>query len=232
MNKVLVIAPHADDEVLGCGGTIAKMIRLGHEVHVAVLTNASVGAPEIFSRNTIELIRREAIESHRVLKVTQTHFFDLPAPQLEQFPQYRLANCIQEILALVQPQSLYIPHKGDLHLDHASVYNAALVAARPFKGQVVRNIYAYETPSETEWGHPTSDHAFIPTRFQVLSRMDVEGKIQAMAKYVSQLKEFPHPRSLETIRHLAALRGSTIGVESAEGFMVIREIVNQDAAIS
>lgn len=226
MNKVLVLAPHADDEILGCGGTIAKHVAHGDEVYVAVMSNAFVGAPELFSEEQIALVRVEANAAHRMLKIKKTFWFDFPAPKLEQYPQYKIAKTISELIKNTKANILYIPHKGDLHMDHGAIYNAALVAARPIPGQSVKKIYAYETLSETEWGHPTVDAVFIPNRFSVLEKDQFLAKIDAMCFFESQLMPFPNTRSIEAIKHLASLRGSTVGEEFAECFMIVREINN------
>ena len=224
MKNILVVAPHADDEVLGCGASIAKHVRLGDRVYVAVMTNAAIGAPELFSVQSIETIRSEAAKAHNTLGVEETRFYDFPAPQLEQYPQYKIASALSFLIKEKSIDTMYIPHKGDLHLDHGVIYNTCLVAARPLPGQTVRHIYAYETLSETEWGHPTTDAVFIPRYFNSLSQADFTAKIKAMSSFASQLKEFPNTRSIKAIEHLAALRGAYVGTELAESFDIIRSI--------
>ncbi len=224
MKNILVVAPHADDEVLGCGGTIAKHTRLGGTVYVAIMTNAAVGAPELFGSDGIDAVRVEAIKAHKILGVKETLFYDFPAPQLDQYPQYKIANALSALIKEKNIDTLYIPHKGDLHLDHGVIYNASLVAARPLPGQSIRHIYAYETLSETEWGHPTTEAVFIPRYFNVLNDSDFKIKIEAMICFASQLKEFPNTRSIKAIEHLAALRGAYVGSNIAESFDVIRTI--------
>ncbi|WP_304634742.1 PIG-L deacetylase family protein [Pseudoalteromonas sp.] len=224
MKNLLVVAPHADDEILGCGGTIAKYIEAGKQVFVAVMTNASVGAPELFDTEAINVIRTEAKRSHALLGVIETIYYDFPAPQLEQYPQYKIASALNQLIREKNIDTLFIPHKGDLHLDHGVVYNACLVAARPVPGQSVKNIFAYETLSETEWGHPSPDAVFIPRKFITLSEQNFAQKIAAMECFSSQLKEFPHTRSLKAIEHLGAIRGATVGALYAEAFDIIRSI--------
>ena len=224
MKKILVVAPHADDEILGCGGSIAKHIRLGDTVYVAIMTNAAIGAPELFSSESIEAVRAEAITSHKVLGVEETFFFDFPAPQLEQYPQYKIASVLNKLIKEKNIDTMYIPHKGDLHLDHGVIYNASLVAARPLPGQCVKHIYAYETLSETEWGHPTVEAVFIPRYFNILNDSDFTNKVKAMQCFSSQLKDFPNTRSIKAIEHLGALRGAYVGVNIAEAFDIIRSI--------
>lgn len=222
--KVIVIAPHADDEILGCGGTMAKHINQGDVVYVAVMTNAHVGAPELFSKQSIQQVREEAQQANDFLGVKELFFFDLPAPQLEQYPQYKIANCINKLIKKLKVDVVYIPHKGDLHMDHGAIYNATVVATRPSADQSVKEIYVYETLSETEWGHPTPDACFIPTVFNKLTKNELEKKLNAMEKYQSQLKPFPNSRSIEVIRSLAHLRGATVSCEQAEAFMMVRKI--------
>lgn len=224
MKSVLVVAPHADDEILGCGGVIAKHLEAGDKVYIAVMTNAAVGAPELFSPESIENIRAEAKRSHELLGVTDTIYYDFPAPQLEQYPQYKIASALNKLIREKQIDTLFIPHKGDLHLDHGVIYNACLVAARPLPGQCVKHIYTYETLSETEWGHPTAEAVFVPRKYIALSEYQFEQKLAAMSCFESQLKDFPNTRSLEAIRNLAGLRGATVGVNYAEAFDIIRSI--------
>ncbi len=131
MNKILVIAPHADDEVLGCGGIINKYSRQGYEIHILLATNASNGAPELYNQSGIDQVRVEALKAHTILDVYQTHFLELPAPRLDTYPIYLIANQFSELINQINPQVLFLPHRGDIHKDHAAVFNAGLVAARP-----------------------------------------------------------------------------------------------------
>ena len=224
-NNILIIAPHADDEVLGCGGIMRKMADMGKKVYVLVMTNAAVGAPNIFTEDTIRMIRTEALESHKLLGVTKTYFADFPAPRLDTFPAYELANHIGSVIREVNADTLFIPHRGDVHLDHRRVYEASLVAARPQGVYTVKNIYAYETLSETEWAAPFPEDNFIPNVFVNIEK-EIDYKVKAFEKFESQLKIFPHPRSLKGIDVLARHRGTVISVEAAEAFSLIREIIN------
>ncbi|OFY51428.1 MAG: GlcNAc-PI de-N-acetylase [Bacteroidetes bacterium GWF2_41_31] len=220
--NILIIAPHADDEVLGCGGIISKYSNEGFEVHILVATNASIGAPELFNQEGIDNVRNEAIAAHKILNVKQTHFLELPAPRLDVYPNYQIAIAFSEIINEIRPEALFIPHRGDIHKDHEAVFNAALVAARPINNCSVKKIYAYETLSETEWAAPFGDDNFIPNRFVNITK-EFKLKLEAMECFKSQLKPFPNPRSLEAIEALAKYRGATVGFERAEAFMVIRE---------
>jgi LmbE family N-acetylglucosaminyl deacetylase len=219
--NVLVLAPHADDEVLGCGGTIARHVAEGDSVTIVIATR---GIPELFPDEVMEQIRREARKAHALLGVSETRFFDFPAPALDTVPRYKLAGAIGEVIREVQPRTLYIPHHGDIHSDHLHLHHAALVAARPLASCPVRKILAYETVSETEWAPPHSGAPFNPTCFIDISE-HLAKKLEAMSCFDSQIKEPPDARSLRNLEALAHYRGATIARDAAESFVVIREIV-------
>jgi N-acetylglucosamine malate deacetylase 1 len=221
---VLIIAPHADDEVLGCGATIAHHVACDEKVVVAVMTNASIGAPELFSSAMVDQVRDEARHAHALLGISHTAFFDFPAPCLEQHPQYRISEAIGGLLAEFKPHTVYVPHRGDLHRDHGIVFGAALVACRPFAHSSVNNIHAYETLSETEWAPPFGDAAFLPNHFVDVTHV-FDKKLSAMQCYASQLRASPHSRSLDAIDALARFRGASISVGRAEAFMTVRTMV-------
>lgn len=219
--NILVIAPHPDDEVLGCGGSIASHVARGDAVHVLV---ASRGDPEIFPAPLIEKTRGELAQAHRTLGISGVEFLDFPAPKLDTVPGHRIADAIGGAFKRLTPHTLYVPHRGDIHADHRKVFDAALVAARPITGCSVRRILCYETLSETEWAYPYGADVFAPNvHIDISQYLDI--KLTAVGCYKSQLLPFPHPRSLQAVEALARYRGSTIGVAAAEAFVLIREIV-------
>lgn len=222
-NSVLVLAPHADDEVLGVGASIPWHVAHGEAVDVLVLTNAHLGAPELIPEAIIPQVRAEAKKAHALLGVRDTYFENLLAPRLDTEPCYQIANTIKEYIDRIRPTTLYIPFRGDLHVDHSAIFTAALVAARPMAGQPVRRVLAYETLSETEWGAPLAGDIFVPTLFRDVSE-HLQAKVDAMSCFESQLNPFPHPRSAEAIKALAATRGSSVGCHAAEAFQVIRDL--------
>lgn len=224
MNNVLVIAPHADDEVLGCGATISKLSKLGCNVYILIATNASVGAPELFSPDIIRQVRSEALEAHKLLGVKETTFLELPAPALDQYPGYKIANDILSVIRKYNVDTVFIPHRDDCHKDHKIIHECAMVACRPMANSTVKAVYAYETLSETEWGDAVSSDMFIPTKYYSFTIEEFEKKQEAMRCFKSQLYEFPASRSLEAIEALAKYRGATISKVRAECFEVLREI--------
>lgn len=221
--KFLVIAPHADDEVLGCGGTISKYSKMDYKIYIAILTNANLGAPEIFSKKQITNIRREGVSANKILKVNNLTFHELPAPSLDQYPIYKIANLISVIINKIKPDTIFIPSEKDVHIDHKIINHASMVALRPINEHIVSRILAYETLSETHWSE-NINNSFSPNHFEKLNVKDIILKKKSFLKYKSQVKNFPHPRSLKGIDLLANFRGMNIGTEYAESFEIKRDI--------
>lgn len=223
--KILVFAPHPDDEVLGCGGVIAKYIDQGNEVKVCIVTS---GRRPIFDDSIAikngwpHTLYPEIKKSHDLLQIKETIFLQCPAADLESVPRYKLNGMIAEIIENEKPEIVYIPHFGDMQRDHAIVSEAVMVAVRPKGAHIVSKVYAYETLSETEWNIPHSCNTFIANTFVDISKY-LQQKLRAMECYQSQLSNFPNARSLETVEALAKLRGSNMGFKAAEAFMLIRD---------
>lgn len=213
--KILVFAPHNDDEILGVGGTIKKYINFGHEVYVC----------EITSGPKYEILQNEARNAHNFLGIKESIFLNLPVNKLRNLEQGVINDAILKVVRKVEPDVVFLPHRGDMHLDHSEVAKAVMVAVRPVSASFVKKIYAYETLSETEWNFPSVDNTFIPNVFIDISDT-IEEKITAMTYYKTQLKEFPNPRSVQAIRALSEFRGSTICTKNAEAFMLIRDIID------
>lgn len=221
MKKTLIIAPHPDDEILGCGGIMHKLAQSAEDdVYVLIMSR---GTPKLYSEDKIENVREEALAAHKTLGVKDTFFLNFHAPEMDAVPLADVSRSIAEVIQRLHIDVIFIPHRGDIHNDHTIVFKAALVAARPVGNYTVKEIYCYETLSETEWAPPFGDDVFIPNYFvNVTEQMPF--KLEAMACFKSQLKEFPNPRSLETIEALAKFRGATVGFERAEAFMTMRRI--------
>lgn len=213
--RVIVFAPHNDDEVLGVGGTIAKMTRQGHEVYICEATTPA-DIPDL-----AVTIKEEALEAHRVLGIKDTIFLDLPVVALKDTPTKIVNACFEKVVSEIKPEIAFIPHKGDMHIDHGEVAKAAMVALRPISNPQLKMIFSYETLSESEWNIPSVDNAFCPTFYSDITET-IDTKIKAMQCYQSQLMDSPHPRSINAIDALARYRGSTVGKNYAEAFVLVR----------
>ena len=217
---VLVVAPHPDDEVLGAGGTIARLAEAGRRVEVAVVTS---GRPPAYPAEQVAKVRAEAAAAHAHLGVAATHWLDLPAAQLAETAHGEVNAAIGKVVREVAPSLLLVPFVGDIHVDHQLIFVSALVASRPHQHAFPLTILAYETMSETNWNAPYLAPNFVPNVFVEITAT-LEKKVEAMAMFASQVRAFPHERSTETLRALAALRGSTVHRHAAEGFVLVRHV--------
>ena len=206
MKRIVVIAPHPDDEVLGCGATISKYVHNGYEVFVVVATK---GIPEMYSKESVAKVRKEAREIHEFLGIKDTIFLDFPAPRLNVFPECEISLAFSDILKTIKPSILFIPHPSDLHQDHIAVYRSAIVSARPIYDYVIGMVCCYETLSETNWFPVSMNNSFMPNLYIDVSNY-FEKKLHAMKMYKSQIMQYPHCRSLEGMNALATYRGVTI----------------------
>lgn len=220
--KILVVATHPDDEVLGCGGLIARHSKLGDEVNVLVVTR---GSEDLFDPLQIETTRGELKRAHKILGIKKVSFLDFPAPKLDGVPGHILADSLKDAFCQFQPDLLLLPHFGDLHSDHKAVFHSSMVAARPNLDKNISKILCYETLSETEWALPIPSESFLPTFYVDISEF-LDLKLKAMACYASQLKEFPHSRSLQALESLARYRGASVHLNAAEAFYLVREIID------
>ena len=221
LGRTLVIAPHPDDEVLGAGGTMARLSALGQEVFVAVVTT---GKPPIYSDKSVARVRAEADSAHDLLGVKETFWLDQPAAELPEVKNIVLNGAIGDVVQRISPQTILVPFPGDIHVDHQLVFQSTLVASRPHQATYPRTILAYETLSETNWNAPYITPPFVPNIYLDISDY-LERKILAMGKFASQLRISPHERSVESLRALAVMRGATVHREAAEAFVLVRHVV-------
>ena len=212
--KVLVIAPHPDDEVLGCGGTIKKHSNKGDEVYLCIVTKAYT--PD-WSQEFIDNREKEIACANKILGIKQSFFLDLPTVKLDTIPQKKLNDLIAECIDKVRPDILYLPFEGDINKDHKLVFNASMLAARA--NCSAEKILCYEVLSETEWG----DMPFVPNLYIDISDT-LEDKLKAASCYKSELKDYPYPRSLQGIRILAQKRGMEAELRLAEAFIIKKEV--------
>ena len=219
MHNTLIIAPHPDDEVLGCGGTIARQTADGHSVTVAIVTK---GTP-LFPASQVRQVRAEASKAAKLLG-SRLLFMDLPVTTLHLMPEHKLNTAFAALIAKAKPDTVLLPFPGDRHEDHRQIFDAAMVALRPDgRRHRVARIACYETVSETHWSAPGIEPVFDPNWY-VNIESTLPAKLAAMRKYQSQLAEAIPARSIEAIESLARFRGSVVGFKAAEAFMIVREL--------
>ncbi|MGL4393461.1 MAG: PIG-L deacetylase family protein [Fusobacteriaceae bacterium] len=220
--RVLVIAAHPDDEILGVGGAINKYSRNGDEVFVYIVTDGSTSQYP----NDIEKLnnkKQEALEANKVLGVKEVIFGDLPDMKLDQVPHVKLNAEIEKVINKINPEIIYTHHHGDINKDHRLIFESTFVAVRPNRKDV-KKVFTYEVLSSSEWGNIKSEAMFSPNTYSVLKEIDIINKKNAMEKYKTELREYPHPRSIDGIENLAKYRGNQICENFAESFILIRGV--------
>lgn len=225
--RALVIAPHADDEVLGLGGTIARYARDGYEVTVAILTGHGDDQPHpLWPRDVWETVRSEALEAHRVLGVHQTIFREIPAVTVADQPVWQLNRITHDVIEQVRPELLFVPFPLDLHKDHRELFHSLSPTWRPHTelGRTIHEIHCYEVPSETHLNIPYVEQSFTPQLWVDISQT-LPLKLQALGCYRSQLHPWPHLRSERAVEALARWRGAQMATEAAEAFVTVRRHV-------
>lgn len=224
--KVLVIVAHPDDEVLGCGGTIAKCIKSGADVHIAFLAdgvNSRIGN-EVSLKAELKQRRDCAQKACRILGVTQINFFDFPDNEMDKVSLLTIIRKVEELIENFSPDTIFTHHIGDVNVDHQLTHKAVVTACRPQIGNSVKTIFAFQIPSSTEWQFPNSAPGFTPNCFiDITTTLDL--KLAALGEYSFEMRDWPHPRSTKGVEHLNKWHGASIGTDAAEAFMICRSIL-------
>jgi LmbE family N-acetylglucosaminyl deacetylase len=224
--KVLVVAAHPDDEVLGCGGTMARLASEGCEVHVAILGEGETSRfQDDVSENTerVEKLNAASQKAAAILKVEKPLTFGLPDNKFDSVPLLEIIKIVEGLVSSLKPEVLFTHHSSDLNIDHQVTNRAVLTATRPIRGMPVKELYAFEVASSTEWNFQSSHASFRANYFVDISKY-MDRKLKAMAEYETEMRPFPHPRSSEALRTIGMRWGSVVGCECAEAFEVIRSI--------
>jgi N-acetylglucosamine malate deacetylase 1 len=217
--KLVVIAPHPDDETLGCGGTIARFAASGTEVSVLVVSGH---LPPLYDEQAFETTHREALAAFKIMGVARSAFLRIPATLVRDVPVAELNGKINGFVREIGPDMVLLPFP-DRHIDHRVIFDACVVACRPVHAAAPKTVLAYETLSETHWNVPGIEPAFVP-EFFVDTTDHMTKKNAALACYASQVNNSPS-RSVEACTALAKFRGSQNGCGSAEAFKVVRIVV-------
>ena len=217
--KILIFAPHRDDEILGCGGIMLKRKAAGDYVAVCVITAREGETLPVWTQRIHDEMKR----AHAFIGVDEYIGFPFGANKLEQIERLEFNRAFEGAVKKVQPDEVYLPFWGDMQKDHQLTVDGAMVALRSKNSYAPKRIYAYETLSETGINVPSINNTFIPNVYEDISDY-LDGKLEAMSIYQSQGHPFPDLRSIETVEALARFRGATVNVKAAEAFMLIREI--------
>lgn len=217
--NILVIAPHMDDEVLGCGGTIAKHVGDKDNIFVCFIAHRIYNHK--FDREKNEIEKKHACKAKKILCYKELQFFELKDERLDVSAQDIIIR-LEKYVARIKPEIVYVSFMGDNNQDHRAVFDAARVVLRPIAAPFIKRIYMYEVPSSTEQSPSLPQTTFLPNYYVNITEF-IDKKIKSFRCYKTERRGYPHPRSEEALRILAQKRGIEIGFEYAEAFMILRE---------
>jgi LmbE family N-acetylglucosaminyl deacetylase len=223
--SVLIVAAHPDDELLGCGGTIARASATT-PVDIVILGEGVTSRhdrPEQAEPAALASVHAEAKEVGRLLGARSVHLEGMPDNRFDELPLLQVIKRIERFVSDLRPAVIYTHHPGDLNIDHLVTFRAVMTAARPMSGCPVRDIYCFEVASSTEWAFQQLQPSFTPNVFVDVSDT-IEKKVRGMALYESEVRTFPHPRSGEALRVQARRWGTVVGLQYAEAFQLVRSI--------
>lgn len=219
--RILVIAAHPDDEVIGAGGTIARHVDQGDSVFWCVVTE---GYCPPWSEKYLKNVRQQVRDVQEVLGIQKVFFCRFPAVKLNTVPNIEVSSALQRVVDEVQPEIVYTTPYDDINQDHRIVYETTLVATRPLPGSSVQRVLSYEIAPTSGYGSPLGPSRFIPNVYVDISKY-LDQKLAAMRCYRSEIRKYPHPRSLKGLRTFAQERGLQVGMEAAECFHLTRELL-------
>lgn len=220
-DKILVIAPHPDDETLGCGGTLLKYKARGAEVSWVIVTN--IAQVRGWEAKRVEERQKEIDKVSKLYGFDSVFKLDFPTTELDATPINRIITALSKVILKIKPNIVYLPNKNDIHTDHQVTFTAGMSCTKNFRVPFINKILMYECLSETEFAPALEESAFVPNIFVDISNL-IARKIEIMKVYGSEIKEHPWPRSIENIKALATFRGAACSFRYAESFMLLKEI--------
>jgi LmbE family N-acetylglucosaminyl deacetylase len=222
--KVLVVAAHPDDEILGCGGTMALHVDKGNDVYVVFMADGVASRGD--SKNLLGKInerKQSAIEACAIIGCKHPVFLGFPDNQLDACSILDITQKLESVIDEINPEIVYTHHNKDLNVDHQLTHQAVITACRPQPDNTVSEIYSFEVLSSTGWNSPTENNIFIPNTFVEISKT-WKKKMDALYCYDDELRSYPHARSYKGVKSLAVFRGISVGLEYAEAFHLIRKL--------
>jgi LmbE family N-acetylglucosaminyl deacetylase len=226
MAEILVIAAHPDDEVLGCGGVVARHSRAGDTVRVVIMAEGITSRVGVTDQiQALQQLRAAASKANQILGTAELVVEDLPDNQLDSLERLAVIQRVEAHIERWQPTVVYTHHVGDINVDHQVVHHAVVTACRPQPGRSVERLLFFEVASSTEWQPPGSGVPFQPNWFVDITET-LDAKLAALEAYHAEMREWPHPRSLLAVEHMARWRGASVGVAAAEAFSLGRHILH------
>jgi len=221
---ILIIAAHPDDEILGCGGTIARLVKEGGTVYTLILGEGVTSRDEKRDREgrrkEIKELKKEIRKANFIIGVKEVFTYDFPDNRFDSVPLLDIVKIIEKIKNKTKPDVIFTHYEKDLNIDHRITYEAVIAATRPLLNETVKEIYSFEVLSSTEWCYPLT---FLPdVFFEITDTLQL--KLNAIKEYKIELKDFPHPRSLDGVKINAKYWGIRVGIRYAEAFKIVRLI--------
>ncbi len=226
MSKILVVAAHPDDELLGVGGTVRRLSDEGNEVYALIMAEGITSRSdkrEDSDQSELDALKKDSRKACETVGYKDVEFCGLPDNRMDSLDLLDVIKKLTPFIEKYSPEIIFTHHHGDLNIDHRITNEAVLTCTRPMLGEKVKKIYAFETPSSTEWNYNYTE-PFTPNVYYDITQT-VDFKIKGMDCYKSERREYPHPRSGEALEALAKVRGSQCGFEKAEAFMLLRECI-------
>lgn len=226
MTRYLTVAAHPDDEVLGCGATMARLSQRGDEIHVVILGQGVMsrydGDPA-HAQSELDRLREQSREAAAAIGVSSIELEALPDNRFDQVALLDIVKMVETHINRLEPDVVFTHHHSDLNVDHRLTCQAVVTAARTVPGQKIRDVYSFEVPSATEWSFGATGGQFQPNMFVNVSET-MPAKLDAMSKYTAEVRQFPHPRSKRALEATAARWGSVAGMGAAEAFVIVRSL--------
>jgi len=226
--SILVVVAHPDDEVLGCGATIAKHAKAGDSVHVVILVEGATSRDDRRDRllrdEELSGLARAARSAKDILGAASLELHDFPDNRMDSVDLLDIVKLIEKYVIAFEPEIVYTHHAGDVNIDHRRIHEAVIAACRPLPSQTVQTLLFFEIASSTEWRPAISATPFLPDWYVDVSETLID-KMAALDAYRTEMRPWPHPRSLEAVEHLARWRGASVGVQAAEAFALGRHLV-------
>lgn len=227
MNKILVIAAHPDDEILGLGGTVRRLVNEGNIVNCLILGEGMTSRKKDrmdTKKEVLDSLHNDAKKAGEIIGFKQVYFGNLPDNRFDSVDLLDIIKIVEELVDSLKPDIIYTHHKGDRNIDHQITFDAVLTACRPIGDYSVKEIYSFETPSSTEWDFSYGSNVFTPNVFVDIEDT-LDAKLNAMAYYKTELREYPHPRSLEALKVISSRWGTVVGKKHVEAFKLIRKVL-------
>ncbi len=222
-NSILVVAAHPDDEILGAGGTMAKHVAAGDQVHTVFMADGVTSREPDNTTNDCRKRNKAAFQAAAIIGTEEPFFLAMPDNRMDSIDLLEIVKPLESVIQGIKPTTIYTHHYGDLNIDHQITHKAVMTACRPQYSEQVRTILCFEVLSSTEWQTPNSGNAFEPNWFVDISNT-FNLKLEALKPYVEEMREPPHSRSTVNINNQAGLRGSQIFTDFAEAFVLARHI--------